>query len=142
MEKDTVFVPCTAAEYKVKTKAGTIGELLEDAPLATALRLLGHQLFGFPMYLLFNLSAGSDSLPTPKTGMGVPTSHFSPLGGLFMSSQWVHVVLSDLGIVATFYILASVGQRIGLENVLLFYAMPYVWVNHWIGKKPCSCTCR
>jgi hypothetical protein len=29
-----------------------------------------------------------------------------------------------------------------LENVLLFYAMPYVWVNHWIGKKPCSCTCR
>ncbi|OQD87721.1 hypothetical protein PENANT_c005G02314 [Penicillium antarcticum] len=135
MEKHTVFVPSTKEEYSLKTpKAEGVHELREDAHLMTALRLSGHQLLGFLMYLLINISAGSGSIPPTKAGLGSFASHLYPLGNLFISSQKVKVVVSGLSIATMVHPLALVGQRIGWGNVLLFYFLPYVWVNHWIGK--------
>lgn len=108
IEKDTVFVPSTEEKYSAKIiKAGGLGKVLEDAPLMTALSLLG-QLFGFSIYLLFNVSAGNGSIPLTDAGMDITASHLNPHGKLFMPSQILQVVLSDIGIAVTVYILALV----------------------------------
>ena len=58
-------------KYSAKVvKAGGLGELLEDAPLMTALSLLEHQTFGFPMYLFFNASVWNGSIPLTNAGIG------------------------------------------------------------------------
>jgi omega-6 fatty acid desaturase (delta-12 desaturase) len=76
---DTVFVPCTERKYSAKVmKAGGLDELLEDAPLMTALSILEHQPFGFPMYLLFNASVWNGSIPLTNAGIGITASQFKP----------------------------------------------------------------
>jgi hypothetical protein len=127
MGKDTAFVPYTEAEHKARFLA-TI-ELLDDTPVMNLTTLAGHQIFGWPTYLLASVTAGKQSYPRAAGRM----SHFDPLSGLFTPSQRIYVWISDVGLAAMGWVLVYLGRRIGLERVMLLYFMPYVWVNHWIG---------
>ncbi|OQD63876.1 hypothetical protein PENPOL_c008G08691 [Penicillium polonicum] len=139
MGKDTAFVPSTEEEYEdsfhLAFLSRTMIQSAEDAPVVALFGLLLHQVFGWPMYLFFNVSAGVDSLPIQDSRYSRDKSHFNPFVALFTSSQRFYVLLSDLGLVATGCILAGLCTKFGLQQVLLLYFLPYLWVNHWIGKQ-------
>ncbi|KAJ5742385.1 uncharacterized protein N7511_011404 [Penicillium nucicola] len=136
MGKDTAFVPFTEEEYENSFHFPFLYRIViqsaEDAPVVALFQLLLHQLFGWPMYLLFNVSAGVDSLPARDTRLSNDKSHFNPFGALFTPFQRFYVLLSDLGLIATGCMLTGLCMRFGLRQILLLYFLPYLWVNHWI----------
>ncbi|KAJ5092815.1 Oleate hydroxylase FAH12 [Penicillium angulare] len=136
IDKDTVFVPPTEAEVENQkpTIFSKFVELVEETPLYHAITLTGHQLFGWQMYLLFNVSAGNKSLPDKGTS-GVQKfrhSHLDPLGSLFTTSQTHLIAMTDLGLLIVAAGLYYLGTQIGAWKVALLYAVPYFWVHHWL----------
>ena len=134
MEKDMAFVPHTKEDRKKRRLADLYfdRELIEDVPIVQLVKLLLHQLAGFQMYLLFNVSAGSNSQQRKASWLRV--SHFDPKSAVFRSSEAGYIVLSDIGlaIVATCLYFAS--TAIGWKTVCLLYVVPYLWVHHWLGR--------
>ncbi|KAF2768075.1 fatty acid desaturase [Teratosphaeria nubilosa] len=137
MEKDTAFVPHTAQNVKKRPAWHTaVSESGEDAPFFSLINLFGHQLIGWPLYLFFHVTTG------PKSGRNDPSApehiwlrnHFNPWSNLFTPQQRFGVFLSDVGIVTMLAILAVAGAEMGASKIFLFYGVPYLWVNHWIGR--------
>jgi omega-6 fatty acid desaturase / acyl-lipid omega-6 desaturase (Delta-12 desaturase) len=138
IEKDTVFVPHTRESW-VKANFGKdadassveLAHLAEDAPLVTLWYAFVHQVFGWPGYLLFNLT-GQD-----YEGIGFPQySHFyfgrdSPF---FKAGQLRLIMLSDVGVGIMMVLLGLCVCQFGWWNVAVLYGVPYLWVNHWIGE--------
>lgn len=119
--------------------------LVEETPLVNGLGyLVAHQVLAWPMYLFFYVSGGKESLEgaravdgvgkEEKEGKEVSHSHFNPSSGLFAKSQWLYVVLSDLGLLAMLSFLAYAGMKVGWMNLGLLYGVPYFWVHHWLGR--------
>lgn len=136
MGKDTAFVPFTEDEYAAKCDISVQGvrQLSEDTPLINLVSLIGHQLFGWPMYLFFAVSTGNNSTPGDRRHSHFTVSHFDPYSALFTSAQRIYVVLSDLGLVIVGWALLHMSSKIGIGNAILLYFTPYLWVNSWIGK--------
>ncbi|KAJ5180975.1 Oleate hydroxylase FAH12 [Penicillium capsulatum] len=135
IDKDTVFVPPTESELKDQnsTLYTRFVELVEETPLYHAITLLGHQLFGWQLYMLFNVSAGNKSLPSKGTGIQkFRDSHLDPLGSLFTSSQAHLIALSDLGLLIVGSALYYMSTLMGFWQIALLYAVPYFWVHHWL----------
>jgi omega-6 fatty acid desaturase (delta-12 desaturase) len=136
MAKDTAFVPYTEAEYRARFPKifAKMAELFEDTPLMTCISLLGHQIFGWPAYLVFSVSAGRSSAPVKMSKLtGESRSHLDPFSMLFTASQQWYIFLSDIGLGIMVYFLVYVAGQIGTKDILLLYFLPYLWVNHWIG---------
>lgn len=135
MEKDVVFVPWTAQALAEKRKT-TLQELIhasEETPAITALRLLAHQIGGWQVYLLFNVSAGRKSIPEGTGRQNFKTaSHFDPSGALFLRHQWLSIFLTDVGLLLTASFLYWAGTHLGASNIFLLYFVPYFWVHHWL----------
>lgn len=143
MEKDVVFVPPLhqeSNEKKLTSRFTRLLELAEDTPAYTLLHLLGHQLIGWQLYLLFNVSAGKSSLPKNGNRRRLlwNASHFDPKSALFTPSQEGLIILSDLGLVAMACLLWGLGTAMGFWRVALLYGVPYLWVHHWLGKNTTS----
>ncbi|KAJ5403803.1 Oleate hydroxylase FAH12 [Penicillium cosmopolitanum] len=137
IDKDTVFVPPTESEVKSQepTLLSKFVELVEETPLYHAVTLLGHQIFGWQLYLLFNVSAGNKSLPDKGTSSGPHTlrnSHFDPLGSLFTSQQTKQIAITDLGLLIVGGTLYYLSTFMGAWKIALLYAVPYFWVHHWL----------
>lgn len=140
MEKDTAFVP--AQEHsgshtmaKVQAKVKEIFHMTEDAPIVSLIFLIGHQLIGWQAYMLFYASSGYKSLALskdPRTTSNL--SHYSPMSPIYLPSQRLAILVSDLGLLAVAYGLYYATQVMGLTQVALLYGLPYLWVNHWLGK--------
>ncbi|KAJ5095652.1 Oleate hydroxylase FAH12 [Penicillium alfredii] len=135
IDKDVVFVPPTEQEVQDQ-KPGLLGkvvELVEETPLYHAVTLLSHQLFGWQLYMLTNVSAGNKSLPPKGTGIQkFRNSHLDPLGSLFNNSQAHLVAISDMGLLLVGSALYYLATQIGAWKVALLYAVPYFWVHHWL----------
>ncbi|TVY34651.1 Delta(12) fatty acid desaturase [Lachnellula occidentalis] len=134
LERDTVFVP-HSREYWVKHNLGrdadplTVEHLSEDAPIVTLYHCIVHQLFGWPLYLLDNLSS-------QKGERGFPYySHywFGSDSALFKASELSSVLLSDMGVLLMAGLLCMGVNAFGWWTMLVFYGVPYLWLNHWIG---------
>ncbi|KAJ5832644.1 Oleate hydroxylase FAH12 [Penicillium riverlandense] len=137
IDKDVVFVPPTEAEVENQqpTLYTKFVELVEETPLYHAVTLLGHQLFGWQLYMLFNVSAGNKSLPPKGTGVQMfRNSHVDPFGSLFKNSQAHLVAITDLGLLLVGGALYYLATQIGAWNVVLLYVVPYFWVHQWLGK--------
>ncbi|KAJ5689657.1 Oleate hydroxylase FAH12 [Penicillium macrosclerotiorum] len=137
IEKDTVFVPPTEAEKEVQNQQpsllGKIQELVEETPFYNSITLLGHQIFGWQLYLLFNVSAGTKSLPAKDTApKKFRNSHFDPLGSLFTNAQTPLIAITDLGLLIVGSALYFFATKIGVWKVVLLYVVPYFWVHHWL----------
>ena len=65
-------------------------------------------------------------------------NHFNPASPLYESKDVKLILLSDLGLLIAGSILFLLGQRYGWMNMLVWYFVPYLWVNHWLGE--CSKT--
>ncbi|KAL9115149.1 MAG: hypothetical protein Q9227_000943 [Pyrenula ochraceoflavens] len=134
MVMDHNYVPPRREEYMTHFSGSTnkLGEATEDAPIVTILRLLVQQLLGFPWYLLNNITASPKSLPSQPSKKLLGNSHFAPWGSLFRAEEAHLVLLSDIGLVITGFLLYKWSLSTSTATVTLLYLQPYLWVNHWI----------
>ena len=142
IERDMVFMPKSRERFagRIGKFAHELGELTEDTPIATALNLIGRQLFGWPIYLLINQS-GHDNHQHMREGQGAVkrnrlfqgVNHLNSHSLLFDAKDAKLIVLSDVGLVLMSGILYNIGSTYGWVNLMVWYFVPYLWVNHWLG---------
>ncbi|KAH0559501.1 Oleate hydroxylase fah12 [Trichoglossum hirsutum] len=141
LERDMVFVPKTREEYasRVGVLARELGELTEETPIATVFDLIAQQLGGWPMYLFSNVTGHNCHERQPegrgkgkKNGFGGGVNHFDPRSPLYEAKDAKLILLSDLGLAITVGALYLLGNKFGWSNLLVWYFIPYLWVNHWL----------
>ncbi|KAB8068565.1 fatty acid desaturase-domain-containing protein [Aspergillus leporis] len=133
MEKDTVYVPWTDEELakKKNVRIEQLKHLAEETPIVSFLQLIGHQLFGWQIYLFLNATAGTKSLPEGAGKLG-PANHFNFMGPLFTRSQQFSIFMTDVGLLIMGSVLYYAATQVGAWNVVLLYGVPYLWVHHWL----------
>ncbi|KAK1657983.1 fatty acid desaturase [Colletotrichum godetiae] len=141
MERDMVFVPRTREQQA--TRAGRlaheVGELAEETPIYTLLMLIAQQLVGWPNYLMTNVT-GHDFHERQREGRGKGkhngsgggVNHFDPKSPIFEAKDAKLIVMSDIGVGITMTVLTLLGNKFGWSNLLVWYFIPYLWVNHWL----------
>jgi omega-6 fatty acid desaturase (delta-12 desaturase) len=141
MERDMVFVPRTRAD-KAKSLGRMVhelSELAEEAPIVTLAMLIGQQLAGWPNYLMTNVT-GHNFHSRQREGRGEGktngwfkgVNHFNPSSPLYEAKDAKLILLSDLGLAITATVLGYLGNTYGWSNMLVWYFIPYLWVNHWL----------
>lgn len=137
-----VFVPRTRLEFakRVGIAIENLSEVVEDAPLYSFFMIFARQLLGWPFYLLANRTGHNyherqlEGRGKNKTnGWGGGVNHFSPSSPLYEAKDAKWIIVSDIGILATLAALYSIGSTFGWSNLAVWYFLPYLWVNHWLG---------
>lgn len=141
MDKDTVFVPPRKSDVESrKTQPTLLQKIMDhtdaDTPIVTVAALIFHQVLGWPAYILMNAGAGPKSLTRTdrKTASRYKQSHLDPTSPVFTPSEAPFVAISNLGLVMTMTALYFASKSVGTSTALLAYGLPYLWMNHWIGK--------
>ena len=143
LERDMVFVPRTREEQasRLGVLVEELGELAEDTPIYTLTMLIAQQLVGWPNYLLTNITGHNKHEKQREgrgkgkhNGLGGGVSHFNPSSPLYENKDAYKVILSDIGILLAGAALVCLGNRFGWKNLAVWYFIPYLWVNHWLGK--------
>ena len=147
MERDMVFLPKTRDVYasRIGKLAHEISELTEETPIATASHMILQQLGGWLMYLCTNVT-GHNNQHKQTEGKGVGktngflngVNHFNPSSPLYEKKDEKLILLSDLGLLITGTVLYFVGHNFGWSNLFVWYILPYLWVNHWLGTSSYS----
>lgn len=142
LARDMVLVPNTREVYatRIGRLAHELSELTEETPIWSALELLGLLLLGWPLYLLSN-EGGHNNHATQREGRGIGkqnglgggVNHFDPNSPLFESKDARLILWSNAGLAITGSILYYLGHRFGWANLVVWYFIPYLWVNHWLG---------
>lgn len=143
MERDMVFLPRTKEEHA--TRLGLflheLEELTEETPIATSLNLIQQQLFGWPTYLLTNVTGhnyhekqSEGRGKGKKNGWFGGVNHFDHSSPLYEAKDAKLILWSDLGLFLMGSLLVFLGNKFGWTNMLVWYFIPYLWVNHWLGK--------
>ncbi|MFN5220332.1 MAG: fatty acid desaturase [Cyanobacteriota bacterium] len=103
----------------------------QGSVLSGSRALVIHLLFGWPLYLLFGVTGGSD--------YGAPTSHFWPGAPfrngprqLFPDSFRGSMLRSTLGVLAMLVILGLAAVQWSPLRVLCVYGLPYLVINAWL----------
>jgi omega-6 fatty acid desaturase / acyl-lipid omega-6 desaturase (Delta-12 desaturase) len=143
MHRDMVFVPRTRELHATRAGklAADLAELTEETPIHTFIMLVLQQLVGWPNYLLTNIT-GHDHHEGHREGRGqgkkngflTGVNHFNPSSPLYDNRDAKLILLSDLGIGLAMTALVKLGNTFGWTNLLVWYFLPYLWVNHWLGK--------
>jgi len=136
--EDTVFVPATASERAKKLKnytpdhgnkhesSSSFHQLMEETPFYTAFELVAQQLFGWPAYLIANVTGPKYTAPRWKR------NHFYPNAPFFDLKQHNAIILSDIGLVLAVVVLTVAVKFFGSSAIILYYGVPYLWCNHWL----------
>ncbi|KAF2810672.1 uncharacterized protein BDZ99DRAFT_286708 [Mytilinidion resinicola] len=141
MERDMVFVPKTRDEYasRIGKFAHELTELTEETPIATALHMIVQQLGGWLVYLSTNVTGhnyherqAEGKGKGKRNGYFTGVNHFQPSSPLYERKDEHLILLSDLGLGITGTILFLIGKNFGFTNLLVWYILPYLWVNHWL----------
>ncbi|KAL9106217.1 MAG: hypothetical protein Q9227_008750 [Pyrenula ochraceoflavens] len=141
MERDMVHLPKTQEVYasRVGSFVHELAELTEETPVTTMLNLITQQLGGWPGYLFTNVTGHNFHERQPegrgkgkKNGLGGGVNHFDPRSPLYESKDAKLILLSDLGLLIAGSVLFSIGRTFGWTNLLVWYFVPYLWVNHWL----------
>ena len=143
IERDMVFVPKTRDQFasKIGKFAHELSELTEEAPLATAITCIGQQLLGWPLYISTNVT-GTEYYAKRKDGRGQGKrngwfggiNHFNISTPLVDGKDAKLILFSDIGLACTGALLYWLGTNYGWWNLTVWYFMPYLWVNHWLGQ--------
>lgn len=146
MERDMVFLPRTREQHatRVGRLVHELSELAEETPVYTFMNLLGQQLIGWWNYLLTNVTGHNNHERQregrgkgKKNGFGGGVNHFDPRSPLFENKDAHRILLSDLGLAIAISALVYLGKTFGWSNMFVWYFLPYIWVNHWLGKLDC-----
>ena len=140
-----VFVPRTREEYasKIGHLAHEMSELMEETPIYTAAHMIGQQLIGWPLYIGINTTGHNKHERQPEgrgkgksNGFFKGVNHFNPSSPLYEAKDAPLILLSDLGLAIVGAVLFYIGKNFGWSNLTVWYFLPYLWVNHWLGKSP------
>jgi omega-6 fatty acid desaturase / acyl-lipid omega-6 desaturase (Delta-12 desaturase) len=143
MERDMVFVPKTRDIYAstVSKLSHQLSDLAAETPIYTAIVLIGQELVGWPLYLVTNVTGHNfhekqveGKGKGRKNGWGSGVNHFNPASPLFERKDEHLIILSDIGLGLMGTALYFAVQKFGFANVFVWYFLPYLWVNHWLGK--------
>jgi omega-6 fatty acid desaturase (delta-12 desaturase) len=143
MERDMVFVPRTRDLYAsyIGKLSYQLSEVAEETPLATVIHSIGQQLIGWPLYIMTNTTGhnhhenqAEGKGKGKKNGFFRGVNHFNPASPLYERKDEHLIILSDIGLAIMGTVLYLAVQKFGLANVLVWYGLPYLWVNHWLGK--------
>lgn len=126
MERDEVFVP----QRNTRNEAPTT--MLDDdltlshalSSLTRCIRIPCMLIFGWPLYLLFNMTGN-------QSYQGYFKNHFFPYSPIFSDiRQGPHlVVLSDLGMLIAISVLIYFSYAYSFLSVLFYYLIPYLITN-------------
>ena len=143
LDRDMVFVPKTREQYasKIGRAAHELAELAEETPIVTAGSLIGQQLVGWILYLSINITGHNCHTRQKegrgqgkKNGWGGNVNHFDPASPLYEAKDSKLIFASDLGLAVVAGILILIGKKFGWANLAVWYFLPYLWVNHWLGQ--------
>ncbi len=158
---ETVQAPSYEAEGEKETWGEWLGEVLEDAPAYNFVMIVGQQLFGWPMYLLKNVS-GQQHYPKgtnrecalfwisiqrlvvreigySHTCLAAAITDFHPESIIFDTRHRSQIIMSDIGLALTLtacYVAGMTAPR-GFLDVFRYYFVPYLWCNHWLVMITC-----
>ncbi|KAJ1568024.1 Delta(12)-fatty-acid desaturase, partial [Nowakowskiella sp. JEL0078] len=131
MENDSVFIPYLRSEMDLPPMTpkdiddhGDDEPFLETIPIMYLKSIFEMLIFGWPAYLLFNLSG----IKYP----GKWVSHFRPDAAIFRNSEYWDIVKSDAGILTTLATVCFFAYHYGITQVAKFYLIPYFMVNFWL----------
>lgn len=136
IDKDTAFVPHDRDSWlqrnfgeQARKEDVSLAHLSEDAPIVTLWNCVIHQIFGWPGYLLFNLTGQSyDGESFPQ----ISHFYFGEDSVFWKKEQLGFIVLSDVVVAAMIALLGVAVNLVGWWNVAVLWGIPYLWVNHWI----------
>lgn len=143
MERDMVFTPRTKEEYssRVGKLVHELDELTEETPVRTLFMLVMQQLVGWPNYLLTNVTGHNfherqreGRGKNKANGFGGGVNHFDPRSPLYDNKHAFSIILSDVGIALSALTQFYLGSTFGWSNTLVWFWVPWLWVNHWLGK--------
>jgi omega-6 fatty acid desaturase (delta-12 desaturase) len=152
MATDTSFVPVTRLSYAQRfgKTIESIAEYSEDSPIYTFFYLLFHQLIDWPMYMLIMIGMGEKWFEKQlrmgraeekrKTdGTLVRTyplscSHYWPFSPIYEPRDVKFILITDIALMVSLSVLYSIGNTYGWWNLAVWYGVPYLWTNHWLGK--------
>ena len=138
-----VFVPKTREVYasRVGRYAHELSELMEETPIMTAGILIGQQLIGWLLYITINKTGHNHHEKQiegrgkgRKNGLFGGVNHFNPSSPLYEAKDEKLILLSDLGLAISLSVLFFIGKTYGMANLAVWYILPYLWVNHWLGE--------
>jgi len=141
IERDMVFNPKTREQYatRVGRMAHELTELAEETPIVTLIMLIGQQLVGWPNYLMTNVTGHNfherqreGRGKGKRNGFGGGVNHFDPRSPIFENKHAKLIVLSDIGILLNLALQVYLGNRFGWTNTLVWFWVPWLWVNHWL----------
>jgi len=141
MDRDMVFVPKSREEFASRfgKLSHELSELVEETPIYTFAHMIGQQLVGWPLYIITNVT-GHNKHEKQVEGKGIGKSngfgggvnHFFPSSPLYERKDEKLIILSDIGLALVISGLYFLGQTYGWTNMLVWYFLPYIWVNHWL----------
>jgi omega-6 fatty acid desaturase (delta-12 desaturase) len=143
ISRDMVFVPKTREDYasRMGFYLHELNELTEETPIATAIHMIGQQLLGWPLYIVMNVTGHNNHEKQPegrgkgkKNGFMGGVNHFDPSSPLYEAKDAKLIILSDIGLAIVGTVLYALTQKYGFANMAVWYFIPYLWVNHWLGK--------
>ncbi|KAJ1811882.1 hypothetical protein LPJ56_005671, partial [Coemansia sp. RSA 2599] len=124
MTRDEVIVPRTKSyrglQNKPSTPAWITETVFEESPIYHLFMVVGISLFGWPMYLIRNISG-------PKHAEGA--SHFNPNSVLFKPENFWQIVISDIGVLLTASAIVYYSFVYSAATVMCYYGVPYLVVN-------------
>ncbi|KAH8698382.1 oleate delta-12 desaturase [Talaromyces proteolyticus] len=141
LSRDMVWIPKTREQFAsgLGKAVHEVSELMEETPIATFINLLSQQLFGWPMYIITNVTGHDNHERQPegrgkgkKNGFFSGVNHFNPNSPLYEAKDAKLILLSDLGLALVGTGLYYLGNTYGWLNLLVWYGVPYLWVNHWL----------
>lgn len=143
MERDMVFLPRTREQHA--SRAGKLvhelGELCEETPIYTLIHLVFQQLIGWPNYLMTNVTGHNFHEKQREgrgkgkhNGFGGGVNHFDPAAPIFDARDFKLIIMSDIGVALAATGLFFLCKQFGFSNMAVWYFIPYLWVNHWLGK--------
>lgn len=141
MERDMVFNPKTREIYanRIGKFAHELHELVEETPISSAISCITQQLLGWPAYLLTNATGHNFHERQPEgrgkgksNGFFRGVNHFNANSPLYETKDAKLILLSDLGLALVAGGLFLIGKNYGFLNLLVWYFIPYLWVNNWL----------
>ncbi|KAG8878299.1 hypothetical protein FRB98_006287 [Tulasnella sp. 332] len=141
LTKDQPFVPYTREEWGLQpmnpeheNAAGSwvslelqeaFQEVLEYSTSWSIVSLTGQLFIGWWAYLLADVKGQHRNHPTWA-------NHFLPTSPIFTPQQSKQVLMSSVGVICWFIAIAYAVQTFGFVAVFRTYAVPYMWMTHWL----------
>lgn len=134
LTRDMVFVPNTKEEFLEKHEKISLSEIAADTPISTLGNLITQQFGGWLWYILTDVT-GQKHPELEGSGNWYKqfwASHFNPVSPIFEKRDFWFIVLSDIGIMAQFYVIYNWVNYFGAFNMMVHWFLPYVFTNHWL----------